>query len=271
METTMKMTCAVKTAGETLDVDIHDTIGGDFFSEGVTSKQVLEKVSKAEGVRKIQVRINSGGGDVFQGLAIYNTLAAHSARKIVTIDGLAASMASVIAMAGDEIHMPANAMMMVHNPRARSGGEAAELRRSADVLEKMRDNLANIYAARTGQSLATVVAQMEAETWMTAEEAKNLGYADFVTDARRLVAQWDSGTFRRAPTNVLAQVPFHHLDSAERLRLAREDPETCRLRRAGWLDSIAEVRAKMKEQTTYEGWLTYHRELQELNSKVVAG
>jgi ATP-dependent Clp endopeptidase proteolytic subunit ClpP len=187
-------------SADTLDINIYDVIGAKLYSDGVRAKDVLAQVSASKSAKTINLRINSAGGDVFEGVAIYNTLAAHPARKTVTIDGIAASMASVIAMVGDEIIMPNNSLMMIHDPSAFAGGNAKDLRKTAEVLEKTRANLANIYAARTRQTLAKVLSMMTAETWMTADEAKALGFADRVTDSVKMVAMWDlSACFKTPP------------------------------------------------------------------------
>jgi ATP-dependent Clp endopeptidase proteolytic subunit ClpP len=201
--TPLVVALASKGADE-LDIHIYDVIGAQLFSDGVRAKDVLAKVSAAKSEKTINIRINSAGGDVFEGTAIYNVLAAHPARKVVTIDGIAASMASVIAMVGDEIVMPDNALMMIHDPSAFVGGNASDMRKTAEVLDKSRTNLANIYAARTSQPLDKVLSMMSAETWMTANEAKALGFADKVTAAVKMVAMWDLSTCFKAPASVKA-------------------------------------------------------------------
>jgi ATP-dependent protease ClpP protease subunit len=164
---------------ETLELDIYDDIGEDWWGEGVTAKQV-RRTLKAEKPGTIRVRIKSAGGDVFDGFAIYELLNEHSARVLVQVDSLAASMASVIAMAGDEVEMASGAMMMIHNPWALTMGEADDLRKQADVLDKMRDQIAAVYAAKTGRKREDLLAMMDAETWMTAQEAVDAGFADRV-------------------------------------------------------------------------------------------
>lgn len=217
-----------KETPETLDLDIYDDIGGGFFSDGVTAKDVLAKVDGARDAKTINVRINSGGGDVWQGWAIYNTLNSHNARKVVSIDGIAASMASAIAMTGDEIIMPSNAMMMIHNPRGSAFGEEQDLRNRADLLAKVRQNLAEAYAARTGQPIANVIKAMASTTWMTADEAKTLGYATKVTPAKKIAAFWDLGHSEQVPEAVRAlqaSAENHNdIDEAVRAELDRLSP-----------------------------------------------
>jgi len=200
------LVCSLQQTAESLDLHIYDTIGGGLFSDGVRAKDVLARVSGAKSAKVINVSINSSGGDVFEGMAIHNVLAAHSARKVVTVDGLAASMASVIAMVGHEIIMPSNSMLMVHDPMIRVAGGAKDFRRAGDLVEKTRQNIAAIYAARTRQPLASVLTAMADETWMTANEAKALGYADTVTPAVKMTAQWDLSTCLKVPDGVRREI-----------------------------------------------------------------
>lgn len=152
----------------------------------------------------IHLRVNSPGGSVFDGLAIYNQLQAHPARVITHVDGIAASIASVIALAGDEVHMAPGAFAMIHNPWSLVVGDAAAMRQEADVLDKVAGSLAGIYAARTGQSVDAMRALMDAETWWTGEDAKEAGYATHVAEvppATEAAAQarFDLSLFAKVP------------------------------------------------------------------------
>ncbi|MCW7553300.1 ATP-dependent Clp protease proteolytic subunit [Endozoicomonas gorgoniicola] len=126
----------------------------------------------------IDVRINSRGGMVFEGIAIYNVLRAHKADIHVNIDGLAASIASVIAMAGDTVSMAENSMMMIHNPYGWAMGDADEMRKTADVMDKVTDSIAVSYTARTGKTVEEMKAMMDEEIWFSAAEALELGLVD---------------------------------------------------------------------------------------------
>lgn len=185
----MKTTWAfqVRAEADVLDLDVYDVIG-DWFG-GSSAKDILDKLSAAKNVKQINIRINSIGGVVDDGIAMYNLLGAHSAKKTVYVDGLAASIASVLAMAGDEIIMAESAMMMIHNPWGLAIGGAEEMRKTADLLDKHGDRIAGIYAARTGQAVDDVKAEMSAETWMTAIEAKAKKYATKVTPSKKLAAK----------------------------------------------------------------------------------
>jgi ATP-dependent protease ClpP protease subunit len=161
---------------DTLEIDVYDVIGDSWFG-GVSARSVRDAIKNSPGAKSIGVRINSGGGDVIEAFAIYNLLVQHKAPVMVDVDGLAASAASVIAMAGDTIRMGGNAWMMIHNPWMMSMGESDDLRKHADFLDKIRTQIASVYEARTGMSQDEVLALMDAETWMTAGEAKEKGFA----------------------------------------------------------------------------------------------
>lgn len=168
-------------------IDIYDEIGG----WGISAKQFAESLAALGDVGELDIHIHSPGGDVFDGTAIYNLLKQHKARKVVTVDGLAASMASVIAMAGDTIRMPENALMMIHNPWMWTGGSAEELRKNADLLDKMAGQLRGAYVAKSGKTDDEIKAIMDAETWLTGSEAKAAGLADEVLDAVAVAAKLD--------------------------------------------------------------------------------
>ena len=177
-------------------IEIDDVI--DRYSS-VSAKSMRDVLARSKDAKTLNVNIHSDGGEVIEGLAVYNMLKAHPARKVVSIGGIAASMASVIAMAGDEIIMPENSWMMIHNPWGGACGESDDMRRVADVLDGMRDQLANIYAARTAQPVADVLAAMAKETWMTAAEALALGYCTAVSAPNKIAARLDARRFVNAP------------------------------------------------------------------------
>ena len=164
-----------------LDVyDIVDPIGENMWwgTTFVSAKDVRAKLKAAGDVAKIVVRINSVGGDVFDGTAIYNLLKDHPARVEVHVDGICASIASIIAMAGDDITMGQGTWMMIHEPYSQMMLDARsdDLRKAADTLDKMRDGLCAVYAERTGIDEKECLALMQEETWMTADEALEKGF-----------------------------------------------------------------------------------------------
>jgi len=164
---------------------------GDWLWDDVSPKQFKEDLDALSDVEEIRVFINSDGGDVFAGQAIYSMLKRHKAKISVYIDGLAASIASVIAMAGDVVYMPKNAMMMVHNPWTIARGDANEFRELAEVLDKVRDSLIVVYQDKTGLEREEIIELLDAETWMTAEEAVEKGFADEIEETKQVVALFD--------------------------------------------------------------------------------
>jgi ATP-dependent Clp protease, protease subunit len=170
-----------KTEETAAEILLYGDIGAGLW-DGISAKEFAQELAGLGDVEEINLCINSPGGDVADGFAIYNTLNRHSARIIVDVDGLAASIASVIAMAGDEIRMAENASLMIHDPWTIAMGDAEELRRAASILDTLQGQIAGVYAARTGQSLAAIKRMMSAETWMTAEEARAAGFCTAVID-----------------------------------------------------------------------------------------
>ena len=158
---------------ESVEVSIYDEIG---FG-GVTAKQFAADLKKLKG-QHIDLRINSVGGSVIEGAAIFNALKRHKGGLTVHIDGLAASMASVIAMAGEETRIAENALLMIHNPWSMTMGDADDLRKEADVLDKLKATLVNAYVRKTGQPRAAIEQMMDDEKWMDAQEALELGFVD---------------------------------------------------------------------------------------------
>jgi len=165
------------------EVCIYEEIG----SYGITAKAFLDQI-KNVGKRKITLRINSPGGEVFDGLAIYNRLREHAGGVEVRIDGIAASMASVIAMAGAPVSMAENALLMVHNPSGLCAGNSGDMRELADMLDKVRGSLTSAYERKTGKTTEEIGAMMDAETWMTAQEALAAGFIDEITGELKMAA-----------------------------------------------------------------------------------
>ena len=159
-----------------------------WFGDEVTPAQFQKDLAALGDISALNVYINSPGGDIFAGFSIYNILQRHKAEKTVHVDGLAASAASVVAMAGDVIKMPENATMMIHNAWTYTSGGAEELRRTADELERLNGQIADIYAARTGKDKDEIAAMMSAETWMSGQEAKEAGFADELIENKKVAA-----------------------------------------------------------------------------------
>ncbi len=166
---------------------------------GVTASDFKRDLDALGTPETLNLRLMSPGGEVSQGFAIFNMLNRHAARKIVTIDGLAASMASVIAMVGDEIEMPSNALMMIHNPTGVAWGDAEQIDSYNSALRKMQDQIVDAYVKRSGADREEIIALMDRETWLTAQEAVELGLADRVSDAVEMTASLDISKFHKVP------------------------------------------------------------------------
>lgn len=191
-------------AGSSTDADLYlyEDIGAGFFG-GVTAKDVADDLKAIGAVQTINVRINSGGGDVFDGIAIYNQLKANAAKIMVYVDGLAASIASVIAMAGDTITISESGFIMIHNASGVVIGEAKDMRQMADTLEKVQDSIVGVYAERTGQDPVALQAMMDAETWFSGDEAVKAGFADEMVANLHVAARVDP-----------VKHPFNHTPAA---------------------------------------------------------
>lgn len=176
------------------------SIFDDIGAFGVSAKSFLNDLASAQG-DSVRVEINSPGGDVFAGLAIYNGLRNSGKKVNVRVLGLAASAASLVAMAGDTIEMPENSFMMVHNPWGFAMGGASDMRDTADMLDKLGASLASTYAKRTGKSAEEITALLDAETWMSAAEAVEAGFATSVISEVPVKAAFD---LDRLPENVRA-------------------------------------------------------------------
>lgn len=159
-------------------ISIYDPIGYDFFGEGVTAKRIAGALRSIGNDTDVNVNINSPGGDVFEGLAIYNLFREHKGAVTVNVLGLAASAASFIAMAADEIRIGRAAFFMIHNAWTIAIGNRHDLRETADWLEPFDATICDIYTARTGLTLDDVKAQLDAETWIGGRDAVDAGWAD---------------------------------------------------------------------------------------------
>ncbi|HYG07661.1 MAG TPA: head maturation protease, ClpP-related [Stenotrophomonas sp.] len=159
-------------------ISIYDVIGYDYWTgDGVTAKRIAAAL-RGMGAGPVTVNINSPGGDMFEGLAIYNLLREHDGEVTVKVLGLAASAASVIAMAGDKIQIARAAFLMIHNAWVMAVGNRHDLEEVAATLKPFDDAMASIYAAQTGQDSAAMAKLMDRETWIAGEAAVEDGFAD---------------------------------------------------------------------------------------------
>jgi len=182
------------------EIVIYDEIG----AFGIPAKAFLDELKALGRVAELTVRINSPGGSVFDGVAIYNALKRHDAAITVWIDGIAASIASMIAMAGDEVVMPENAMLVLHDPSGVVAGTASDMRAMAEALDRMKAGMVAAYRDKSGRDDAEIEALMAAETWLSAHEAIDLGLADRVEAPVRMAAHFDLSRFRHLPPQLAA-------------------------------------------------------------------
>jgi len=176
---------------------------GSFFEEDISARDVAETLNLLKNISNIIVRINSPGGEVFEGLAIYNSLVKHPAKIHVEIEGMALSIASVITMAGDSIIMSESSLFMIHNPLGFAIGDAEEMRKTAEMMDKAKATLIKAYRRQTNLSENTISTAMDAETWYTASEAKEAGFVTGIFEAQRVSAKFDLDKykFKNVPSN----------------------------------------------------------------------
>ncbi len=206
---------AIRARGTGAEVAIYDEIG----AYGVSAKGFLAELGALPEGTPVDLRLNSPGGSVFDAVAIHNALKRHEGTVTVWIDGIAASAASYIAMAGDEIVMPENAFLMIHDPSGLVMGTAQEMRAMAEALDKVKGSLVSGYAAKSGRTPEEVSALMVAETWFDATDAVAQGFADRLIEPVRIAARFDIGRFRNAPPVLVEQAeaepePDDETDSA---------------------------------------------------------
>ena len=187
-----------KAGSKEADLFIYDTIG----VWGVAANEFVKELNDLD-VDTLNLRINSPGGNVFDGVAIFNALKKHDAKVITHIEALAASIASIIALAGDEILIADNAFYMIHNPYTWAAGDAESMRKTANMLDKVTDSLIKTYTDKTGKTSAEIKQLMDDETWFNAEEAKEIGFADSITDEEDIDAAFDLSLYSNVPEQVL--------------------------------------------------------------------
>lgn len=204
-----------RAAGGSATLLLYGEVGYDVTALGVT-----QALAAAGPVNSLDIRISSIGGSVIEGWAIFNALARHpAAKKTVTVEGMAASMASIIAMVGNPIIMPENSYMMIHNPSGIVAGGPDDMRTMADLLDHMRGVAAQTYSDRSGQAVPVVTAMMDAETFMDAQQAVALGFADQVEQPLQMAAALDLDRLPTMPARMRASL------SASMSGAPRKDPK----------------------------------------------
>ena len=215
----MKSWYSIRAREAGVELSIYDEIG----AYGVSAKDFIAELGALPAATPIELRLNSPGGSVFDAVAIYNALKRHDGSVTVTIDGIAASAASYVAMAGDAVVMPENAFLMIHDPSGLAIGTAADMRSMAEALDKIGASLVRGYAAKSGKPEEEVAALMAAETWFDAAEALAAGFADRLAAPVRMAAHFDISGFRNAPPDLVEAV--EDADEEAEVPEASDEPE----------------------------------------------
>lgn len=203
-------------------ITIYDIIGEDWWTgEGVTVNRIDAALRKIGQDNAVEVHINSPGGDVFEGIAIFNRLREHGGKITVKVMGLAASAASIIAMAGDEILIGSSSFLMIHDCWVVAIGNRHDMRETAEFLEPFDAALAEVYAKRTGQKVEDCAAWMDAEKWINGSEAIRLGFADGLLPADDMTEDAEVSDRARA-TNALRQAEHGLMAAGSSRTQARE-------------------------------------------------
>ncbi len=223
-----------------VDISLHDEIG----IWGVSAADFIQELKQHQSAKSINLSIHSPGGNVLDGLAMYNALKAHPAKIHGKVEGIAASAASFILMASDTISMPEDSFLMIHNAHGGAMGEADDLREAADVMDKLQDSIVNIYEKRTGLSESEVRAMMKAETWLNAAEALDSGFIDTITDRLDIAAKIN--TFNK----YFKSMPVSNDAGAEKVNTAKEF-EQC-LRDSGLSKRLAQALTS-RAKTVFRG------------------
>lgn len=187
---------------EDAEILVYDPIGPSWAGM-VSDTAVINALDQLKGAKRIHVRLNSPGGDAFMGISIKNALQRHEAKIIVHVDALAASAASIIAMGADKLIMHEGSMLMIHRAWSFAMGDREEFAKKVETLDKVDQSMIDIYHRKSGLDRAKVKQMVDRETWMTAAEAVDLGFAD-ETDSKPAAAQArvPDGWFSRAPETV---------------------------------------------------------------------
>ena len=189
-----------------LDIDVYGGIGDEFDEGGVTAVSFVRALRDADG-EDVTIHINSSGGSVFDANTMAEALRGYKGHTTASIEGLAASAASYFALTADDVVINQSALMMIHNPWDFAVGDADDMRKKADMLDKARSTISAQYARKTGRTVDEIEELMDAETWFTAQEAVEFGLVDRMSDSEPIAACVrceDMKRFRNAPEGLLA-------------------------------------------------------------------
>lgn len=195
---------------------VYDVIDSDY---GIGAKEVIAAINEAKDANVLNIRINSPGGDVFEGRAIMEAIKRFDGKTIAHVDALAASAATSIALAADEVVMADGALFMIHNASGLVWGDKSAMRDTADLLEKVEGSIVNDYTTKTGKEADAIVAMMDAETWMTAQEALDNGFIDRIVKTGKAKNAWNLSAFSKAPATEPESEPEPSMTIANTNRL----------------------------------------------------
>lgn len=237
----------VKASGEDSEILIFDYVGWPF-------NDPRDLIAALADINDVTVRINSPGGDVFDGMAIYNAFNSHKGTVTTRIEGLAASMASVIAMAGKKRQAYDNTMIMIHSAWAYSAGNQFDLREIIDVLEKIDSNLLNVYHEKSKVGKRELADMMKATTWLNTKEAKEKGFIDSIIDGKGAKASFDLSIFANVPDSLINDDELTERDAEKALRDAGFSRSKAKAMLAGRQTSnIEEIAAEIKKSISILG------------------
>ena len=188
-------------ASEVSDVYLFNNIG----TFGITAQSFIDEIKEYDN-QELNIHINSLGGEVFEGMAIYSIIQRRKAKTTVYIEGIAASIASVIALAADEVIMSENSLLMIHNAWGGTQGDAKDMRKQADVLDKITNEIAEVYVKKTKMPYNEIIEMMNEETWLTAEEAVALGFVDSISEPIKVAAKYDVSRFKNITNKKVEKV-----------------------------------------------------------------
>ena len=183
---------------DTLQINILDEIGG----WGFTLKDLMDQTKGFKG-SNVSIPVNSFGGSVAEGFSIHNAIKGMSQKTESYVVGYAMSMGTIVALAADVVKMPKNGYWMIHEPWMLAGGDASDMNKTSELLEKTAVQLAQIYSDKTGIPLAEIRTMMKEETWLTGQEAKNMGFVDELTEPVEITAKFDPTPFSNTPTEII--------------------------------------------------------------------
>lgn len=225
-------------SSEVSDIYLFNDIG----TFGITAQSFIDEIKQYED-RELNIHINSLGGEVFEGMAIYSIIQRRTSKTTVYIEGIAASIASVIALAADEVIMSENSLLMIHNAWGGTQGEAKDMRKQAEILEKITNEIAEVYVKKTKIPYNEIVEMMDEETWLTAQEAVALGFVDSISEPIKVAAKYDVSKYKNITNKKVEQILS--------LTKKREIKMTEELKT--WFNSkVEEIIAKVKDSKDVE-------------------